>query len=81
MREDGVDLRGTGLLQLLRRVADRPAGVGHVVHQNGNAIVDVADEDHRGDLVGAFSFLVNERKVDIEAVGDGGDALGAAGVG
>jgi hypothetical protein len=50
---------------------ERAAGVGHVVDEDGDFILDVADKDHAGDFVGAGALFVNESESEVEAVGDG----------
>jgi len=59
------------------RFAEGSASVGHVVDDDGGAALDVADEDHAADFVRASSLFVDERKLDVEAVGDGGCSLQA----
>ena len=56
---------------LVSSVADGAAGVGHVVHQDGHTVFDVAHQDHAVHFVGLFSFFVDEGKVHVQAVGDG----------
>ena len=61
----------------ISRFAEGSASVGHVVDDDGGAALDVADEDHAADFVRASSLFVDERKLDVEAVGDGGCSLQA----
>ncbi len=68
VRADGVDLGGAGLLQLLRRQTKRPTRVGHVIDQDGYAVGDVADEHHGADFVGAHTLLVDQGKVNVQAI-------------
>ena len=63
--EDGVHLDGASLDQFVGRVADGAAGVGHVVHQDGHAVLGVAHEDHGGHLVRLLSLLVDQGKLDV----------------
>lgn len=35
------------------------AGIGHVVDENGDLVLDVADENHAGDFVGACALFVD----------------------
>lgn len=51
---------------------ERAARVGHVVDDDGDAVFDVADEDHAGHFVGAGAFFVDQGEAEVEAVGDGG---------
>ena len=80
VRHDGIDLGRAGLAQLLGRLADRHARVGHVVDHDGNVVIDVADEGHGGELVALPPHVVDDGEVDVELVGDGRHAFGAAGV-
>lgn len=64
--------------RLTRKVDWRTARVGHVVDEDGAAVAHVADEHHAVDLVGALALLVDEREVDVQAVGDRRDPLRAA---
>lgn len=52
-------------------MADGATGVGHVVHQDGHAVLDVAHQNHAVHLVGLLPLLVDEGKLHIQAVGDG----------
>lgn len=47
------------------------ARVGHVVHDDGDAVAHVAYEDHTGDFVGAGTLFVDEGEAEVEAVGYG----------
>lgn len=78
VRQNGVHLRRAGLHQLLGRMADRSARVGHVIDQNRDAILHVAHQHHRGDLVRLLALLVDQRKLNVQPIGDRRDALGAA---
>jgi hypothetical protein len=52
------------------RFAEGSAGVCHVVDDDSCATLDITNEDHAADFVRAGAFLVNERELDVEAVGD-----------
>lgn len=56
---------------LVGSVADGAAGVGHVIHQNGHAVFDVAHQDHAVHFVGLLPFFVDEGKIHVQTVGDG----------
>jgi hypothetical protein len=45
--------------------------MGHVVYEDGNFVLYVADEDHAGDFVGARALFVDEGEAEVEAVGNG----------
>jgi len=53
------------------RFAESSASVCHVVDDDGGAALDVTDEDHAADFVRASTLFVDERELDVEAVGDG----------
>ena len=57
--------------QLLGSVADGAAGVGHVVHEDGHAVLDVAHQHHAVHLVGLLPLLVDQSEVHVQPVGDG----------
>ncbi|KAI3488192.1 hypothetical protein L1887_47731 [Cichorium endivia] len=81
VRDNGQHALGTVLDELLRGEVERTARVGHVVDEDGHFALDVADEHHARYLVGALALLVEERKVELETVGERGGALGTSGVG
>jgi hypothetical protein len=53
------------------RFDERAARVGHVVDEDGDFVLDVADEDHAGDFVGARALFVDEGEAEVKAVGYG----------
>jgi hypothetical protein len=55
---------------------ERAAGVGHVVDKDGDFVLDVADEHHAGDFIGARALFVDKGEAEVEAVGDGGCSKG-----
>lgn len=57
------------------------AGIGHVVDENGRLVLDIADEDHATDDVGAWALLVDQGKGRVETVSNRGGALRATRVG
>jgi len=71
VHDDGVDFLGAVLHNGVGGLDERAAGIGHVVNDDGNLVLDVADQDHAGDLVGTGTFLVNQGELEIEAIGDG----------
>lgn len=68
--QDGVDFEGASLNELVGRVTDGAAGVGHVVDEDGHSVFHVTDEYHTRHFVGLFPFLVDESKVDVQSIGD-----------
>jgi hypothetical protein len=65
----------------LSGLCERAAGVCHIVDQNGDLVLDIADQNHAGDFVWSRTLLVDKSKGAVEPVGDGGSSLGAASVG
>ena len=49
-------------------MADGAAGVSHVVHQDGHAVLDVAHQHHAVHLIGLLALLVDEGELHVEAV-------------
>lgn len=68
---DGVDFGGTVLHDGLGSLDERPAGVGHIIDDDSDLILDVTDKDHARDLIGAGTFLVNKCELQIQAIGNG----------
>lgn len=56
------------------------AGISHVVNQNGNLVLNIANQDHATNDIGARSLLVDQRKPDIQTISDGGCSLGTTSV-
>lgn len=81
VRHYGNDLPRLVLLDDGGGLGERAAGVGHVVDQDADLVHHVAHQHHAADLVGPGPLLVDEGEGEVEAVGHGGRALGAAGVG
>lgn len=67
---NGKGGRGRGD-QLVGGVADGATRVGHVVHQDGHAVLDVPNQNHAVHFVGLLPLFVDEGEVHVEAVGDG----------
>src|SRR5581483_6320993 len=77
-REDG---RRAGLANGVGRGAERAPRVHHIVDDDGDAGVDVADDVHLGHLVRARAALVDDGEVRAEALREGARALDAPRVG
>jgi len=45
------------------------ASVGHVVDEDGDAVLDIAHQHHRGDFVGLAPLLVDQRKLHVQSIG------------
>ena len=71
MRDDSNDLASFVCHDGFRGFDERAAGVGHVVYEDGDFVLYVADEDHAGDFVGARALFVDEGEAEVEAVGNG----------
>ena len=56
-------------------MADGAAGVGHVVHQDGDAVLDVSHQHHAVHLVGLLPLFVDQSEVHVQTVGDGRHAV------
>jgi hypothetical protein len=46
------------------------AGISHVVDEDGDLVLDVADKYHAADFVRARALFVDEGEAEVEAVGD-----------
>ena len=71
VHNDGVDLGGTVLHDGFGSLGERAAGVGHIVDDDSDLVLDITDKDHARDLVGAGTFLVNERELQVQAISNG----------
>lgn len=67
---NGVHLLGTVLHDGVGSLDEGTAGIGHIVNNNSNLVLHVADEDHARDLVRAGTLLVDQGELQIKAVGD-----------
>jgi len=74
--DDCDDFASTMVHDGLGGFDERTAGIGHVVDENGNFILNVSDEDHAGDFVRAGSLFVDEGETEVKAVSDGGCSVG-----
>lgn len=71
VRDDCDNFARAVLHDRLSGLDERPAGVCHVVDDNGNLILDVADEDHPGHLIRTRTLLVDQSELKVKAVGNG----------
>lgn len=69
--DNGVDFLGTVLEDSVGGLDEGATGIGHVVDDDGDLVLDVTDKDHAGDLVGAGTLLVDEGELQVEAVSNG----------
>jgi len=70
VHNDGVNLECTVLHNSVGGLGESAAGVGHIVDDDGNLVLDITDKNHAGDLVGAGTFLVNESELQIQTIGN-----------
>lgn len=63
--DDGDDLAGAVVLDGLGGLGQRPAGVRHVVDEDGDLVHDVSDEHHAPDDVGSGALLVDEGEAPV----------------
>jgi hypothetical protein len=71
MRDNSYHLSRFMRHYCFRGFDERAASIGHVVYEDGNFVLYVADEDHAGDFVGARALFVDEGEAEVEAVGNG----------
>lgn len=67
---DGIDFLCAVLHYGVGCLDEGAACIGHVVDDDGDFVLDVADEDHAGDFVGPGALFVNKCELEVEAVGD-----------
>lgn len=75
MDDNRVDFLGAVLHHGIGGLDERAAGVGHVVDDDGDLVLDITDEDHAGDFVGTGTFLVNQSELEVEAIGNGSGSI------
>jgi hypothetical protein len=73
--EDSVGDNGDGsccavLDHYVGGFAERATCVGHVVDDDSGATLDISDQNHATNFVGAGALLVNQRELNVKAVGD-----------
>ena len=71
VNDNGVDFLGTVLEDSVGSLDEGATGIGHVVDDDGDLVLDVTDKNHAGDLVGAGTLLVDESELQIETVSNG----------
>jgi hypothetical protein len=70
VHNDGVNLECAVLHNGVGGLGECAAGVSHVVDDDGNLVLDITDKNHARDLVGTGAFLVDESKLQIQAIGN-----------
>lgn len=72
VRDDGDHfLRAIGH-ECIRRLHQRATCVGHVVDEDGDTILHIADENHARHFIRTRALFMDESEAEVEAVGDGG---------
>lgn len=61
----GINLGGPSFQKVPSSETKSATGIGHVIDQDGNLASDGTDQDHTGDFIGLFTFLVEKRKLDV----------------
>lgn len=62
---NGVDLSGTVLHNGLSGLGESTAGIGHIVDDNGDLVLDISNKNHAGNFVGTGTFLVNKSELQV----------------
>merc|ERR1719341_243713 len=78
--QDGVYLRSSILHKLLCSLDYSSASVCHVIDQDGHLPLGIPHQDHAGDLISFLPFFVNESKIYVETISDGGHPLGSSSI-
>jgi hypothetical protein len=79
--DDGIDFTGTVLVDGLSSLGKSSTSVCHVINQDGDLVLDVTNEHHATNDVGARTLLVNKSESSVQAVSKRGSTLGATSVG
>lgn len=67
---DGIDFLCAMLNDGVGCLNKRATCIGHVIHDDGDFILDITDEDHSGNFIWARTFFVDKCELQVEAVGD-----------
>lgn len=81
--DNGIDLLRSVLLKDLGRLGDRERGVGNVIDQDADLVLDISDQHHVR-LVRSLdltTLLVNQSKLHAQLVGNDGGTLGSTRIG
>lgn len=73
--DNSVDFLSTVLHHSIGGLDESTAGISHVVNDDSDLVLNATNENHARDLVGAGALLVDERELEIEAVGDGSGTI------
>lgn len=71
VRDDGHHFSRAIRHDGIRCLDQSAACVCHVVDEDGNAVLHVANEHHAGNLIGPGSFFMNKCEAEIKAICDG----------
>lgn len=80
MSENGIHSGRTGFHQLLGGMTNGSTGVGHIVNQDCDAVLHIADQNHWSDFVGLLALLVDQREFNVQTIGDRCDTFSATGI-
>lgn len=72
MSDDSDDFARAVRHDCLSGFYERAAGVCHIINEDGDSVLHVADKHHARDFVGAGTLFVDEGEAEVEAVGDRG---------
>lgn len=62
---DGVDLGCAVLHNGFGGLGESTTGVGHIVDDNRDLVLDVSNKNHAGNFVGTGTFLVNKSELQV----------------
>lgn len=68
MCDNGIDLDGTVLSKGLGGQSEGTASISHIIDQDGDLSLDISNQHHPGNLVGLLTLLVDQSKVQVEAI-------------
>lgn len=74
MCDNGIDLDGTVLCKGLGGQSEGTASISHIIDQDGDLALDISDQHHPGNLVGLLTLLVDQSKVQVEAISNRGSS-------
>lgn len=61
-------LSGSRLHQTIGSMHNGATGIGHIIDQYGNLILNITNQHHRGNLVGLLALLVYQRELHIQTI-------------
>lgn len=75
VRDDGHHFLRAISHDRVRRFHQRATCVGHVVDEDGDAILHIANENHARHFIRTRALFMDESEAEVEAVGDGGGSV------